>query len=237
MRDRWGELDEVAIGGSVGPAGVHGRPACDDDQVPTRLEPDAVVVAPMAAPWGPVHVAVTRAGVAAVELMTTEDAFVDGLARRLRRPVRRATPADLATEPLATIVAAIGASPDSRPDPARLNAIPLDLGDRPAWDREVLAAVRAIPRGETRSYGDIARAIGRPGAARAVGGAVGRNPVAFLVPCHRVVAADGTLGGYGGGWWGDHERLLQLKAELLAGEGIELPRSLPGGRSRSRRGR
>lgn len=191
----------------------------------------------MAAPWGPVHVAVTRDGVAAVELMTTEDAFVEGLARRLRRPVRRATAADLATEPLATIVAAIGASPDSRPDPAQLNAIPLDLGDRPAWDRAVLAAVRAIPRGETRSYGDIARAIGRPGAARAVGGAVGRNPVAFLVPCHRVVAADGTLGGYGGGWWGDHERLLQLKAELLAAEGIELPRSQPGGRSRSRRGR
>jgi O-6-methylguanine DNA methyltransferase len=114
-----------------------------------------------------------------------------------------------------------------------LDALPLDLADRPAFDREVLAAVRAIPRGEVRSYGEIARAIGRPGAARAVGGAVGRNPVAMLVPCHRVVAGDGTLGGYGGGWWGDHERNLDVKASLLAGEGVVLPRS----RSRSRRGR
>ena len=114
-----------------------------------------------------------------------------------------------------------------------LARVPIDIEDRPAWDRAVLEAVRAIPRGTVRSYGEIARAIGRPGAARAVGGAVGRNPVGLLVPCHRVVAGDGTLGGYGGGWWGEGERLLDLKAELLAHEGIVLPRSP----SRGRRGR
>jgi O-6-methylguanine DNA methyltransferase len=109
-------------------------------------------------------------------------------------------------------------------DDRDLGLLPLDLGDRPGWDRAVLGAVRTIPRGETRSYGEIARQIGRPGSARAVGGAVGRNPVALAIPCHRVIAGDGTLGGYGGGWWGDRERLLDLKTELLAREGRHVRR-------------
>ena len=103
----------------------------------------------------------------------------------------------------------------------------LDLDDRPAWDRAVLGAARTIPRGETRSYGEIARQVGRPGAARAVGGAIGRNPVALAIPCHRVIAGDGTLGGYGGGWWGDRDALLDLKARLLAGEGRIVRRRPP----------
>ncbi|TAK01952.1 MAG: MGMT family protein [Chloroflexota bacterium] len=193
---------------------------------------DRLVATAVAAPWGPVHVAVSDRGVVAVGLTTTREAFEAGLEARLRRPVRwigggEARPALL--DRAATVLAEALAGDDS----AGLDALPLDLSDRPAFDREVLAAVRAIPRGETRSYGDIARAVDRPGAARAVGGAVGRNPVAMLVPCHRVVAGDGTLGGYGGGWWGDHERLLELKSSLLAAEGVHLPRSLPrGGRGR-----
>ena len=115
---------------------------------------------------------------------------------------------------------------------AALATLPVDLEDRPAWDRMVLEAVRQIPRGEVRSYGEVARAIGRPGAARAVGGAVGRNPIGFIIPCHRVIAGDGTLGGYGGGWWGEADRLLDLKAALLAAEGRILPRS----RTTARRG-
>jgi methylated-DNA-[protein]-cysteine S-methyltransferase len=59
--------------------------------------------------------------------------------------------------------------------------------------------LRAIPYGSTVSYAELARRIGRPGASRAVGSANGRNPIAIVVPCHRVIAADGTLGGYGGG--------------------------------------
>ena len=62
------------------------------------------------------------------------------------------------------------------------------------WD-----ALRKIPYGETASYGEIAANIGQPGAARAVGSANGRNPVAIIVPCHRVIASGGKLGGYGGG--------------------------------------
>ena len=101
--------------------------------------------------------------------------------------------------------------------------MPLDLSDRPDWDRAVLDAVRAIPWGTTASYGEIARRVGAPGAARAVGGAVGRNPVSLLVPCHRVIAADGTLGGYGGDGWGGRTAALDRKRALLAREGVNMP--------------
>jgi methylated-DNA-[protein]-cysteine S-methyltransferase len=75
----------------------------------------------------------------------------------------------------------------------------------------VWRALREIPFGQTISYGAIARAIGRPKAAHAVGGAVGRNPVGIIVPCHRVLGADGSLTGYAGGlerkkWLLEHER-------------------------------
>jgi methylated-DNA-[protein]-cysteine S-methyltransferase len=110
-------------------------------------------------------------------------------------------------------------------DPADPATIPIDISDRPAWDRLVLDAVRAIPRGATASYGEVARRIGRPGAARAVGGAVGRNPVGLLVPCHRVIAGDGSLGGYGVAAWGGREAAIELKRALLALEEVHLPRA------------
>ena len=72
-------------------------------------------------------------------------------------------------------------------------------------------ALLAIPYGETRSYADIARAVGRPQGFRAVGMANNRNPIAIVVPCHRVIASDGTLCGYGGG--------LDVKRKLLELEG------------------
>lgn len=68
-----------------------------------------------------------------------------------------------------------------------------------SFQREVWAELRAIPFGERRSYGDLARAIGRAGASRAVGAANGRNPISILVPCHRVIGSDGALRGYAGG--------------------------------------
>lgn len=79
------------------------------------------------------------------------------------------------------------------------------------FQRRVWHGLTEIPYGETSSYLDLARAIGNPGAVRAVGQANGRNPVAIIVPCHRVIAADGTIGGYGGGlerkrWLLDLER-------------------------------
>ncbi len=68
-----------------------------------------------------------------------------------------------------------------------------------AFQREVWSALRAIPFGATRSYAQLAAALGRPSASRAVGGANGRNPLSIIVPCHRVVGADGSLTGYAGG--------------------------------------
>jgi methylated-DNA-[protein]-cysteine S-methyltransferase len=103
-----------------------------------------------------------------------------------------------------------------------LTRLPIDLSDLSAWDRRVYAGVRAIPRGSTASYGDVARRIGAPGAARAVGGAVGRCPVGLLVPCHRVISGDGTLGGYGAASWGGVESALELKRALLRLEGVEV---------------
>ena len=78
------------------------------------------------------------------------------------------------------------------------------------WD-----ALRAIPRGETRSYAEIARAIGSPDATRAVGAACGANPIALFIPCHRVVRSNGSLGGYR---WG-----LDLKRSLLKRENALVP--------------
>ncbi len=75
----------------------------------------------------------------------------------------------------------------------------------------VWRAIREVPAGQTVSYQDIARAVGKPSAYRAVGTATGRNPVGIAVPCHRIVRSDGGLGGYGGGlhrkeWFLEHER-------------------------------
>lgn len=85
------------------------------------------------------------------------------------------------------------------------------------FQRRVWDGLLAIPYGETRTYAELARAIGEPGAARAVGTANGANPIALVVPCHRVVATGGKLGGYGGG--------LPLKRKLLA---LEHARPLAG---------
>ncbi len=84
--------------------------------------------------------------------------------------------------------------------------VPLDPRGTP-FQRLVWDAVLAVPYGETRSYGEIAQAIGRPAAVRAVGAANGANPLPLIVPCHRIVGADGTLTGYGGG--------LDIKQQLL----------------------
>lgn len=90
-----------------------------------------------------------------------------------------------------------------------------------AFQQSVWAQLRAIPRGQTLTYAEVARAIGAPAAVRAVGAAVGRNPISLFVPCHRVLGSDGSLTGYAGG--------LSRKAHLLRLEGV-LPPELPGTR-------
>ena len=78
-------------------------------------------------------------------------------------------------------------------------ALPLDLQGATAFQQSVWQALLAIPAGGTTSYGDIGQRVGRPSAGRAVGAAVGRNPVSIVVPCHRVVGRNGSLTGYAGG--------------------------------------
>jgi O-6-methylguanine DNA methyltransferase len=94
------------------------------------------------------------------------------------------------------------------------NLPPLDLAGT-EFQKSVWRALRKIPAGQTKSYGEIAQAIGRPKAVRAVGGACGANPVPVIIPCHRVLAANKKLGGFSGG--------LDWKRKLLAREGVSLP--------------
>ncbi len=115
-------------------------------------------------------------------------------------------------------------SPGASPAPVRAAIAAYFAGDRQALDgivvrtggtefqRQVWAALRTIPAGETRSYGQLAAAIDRPKAVRAVGLANGSNPVGIIVPCHRVIGANGTLTGYAGG--------LARKTWLLAHESV-----------------
>jgi methylated-DNA-[protein]-cysteine S-methyltransferase len=96
--------------------------------------------------------------------------------------------------------------------------VPLNpIGTR--FQLSVWAGLREIPYGKTISYGELARWIGNPRAVRAVGRANGSNPIAVIVPCHRVIGADGTLTGYGGG--------LDRKAKLLAIEGVGIELGAP----------
>lgn len=182
---------------------------------------ERIVSASISAPWGPVRLAATSRGLAALDQLVSNEAFAERLERRFGTP-----PVDIADAPRG---AAAGAHLRSALDALTsfldgelygLDHIATDLADRAGWDQLVLGAVRGIPPGSTASYGDVARRIGRAGAARAVGGAVGRNPIGLVIPCHRVIAGDGSLGGYGGGWWGGRQAGLDLKRELLAREGV-----------------
>ena len=188
---------------------------------------EPIVTTSIAAPWGPIRLAATSRGLVTLDQLVSADEFAARLEGRFgSAPIDAANVAQdnparghLERARLA-IEAFVGG------DLSVLTGLPIDLEDRPAWDRLVLAAVREIPPGATASYGQVARMIGKPGAARAVGGAVGRNPLGLVIPCHRVIAGDGSLGGYGGGWWGGRQAGLDLKRELLAREGVH-PRANP----------
>jgi methylated-DNA-[protein]-cysteine S-methyltransferase len=103
-------------------------------------------------------------------------------------------------------------------DLSAIDALPVETGGT-AFQREVWAALRDIPAGETLSYGRLAERIGRPKAVRAVGLANGANPVGIVVPCHRVIGADASLTGYGGG--------VERKRWLLTHEGAQLIAAAP----------
>lgn len=104
-----------------------------------------------------------------------------------------------------------------RGQPVTFLTVPLDLTGTP-FQWAVWQAVRQIPFGDTRSYGELAQALGRPRAARAVGQALKANPVPLLIPCHRVIAAAGSLGGFSGpvglkAWLLEHERRSRFSGQ------------------------
>lgn len=155
---------------------------------------------------GEVYVAYSDLGVAFVDLAADDSAF----ARAFRR--RFGAAADRDPHPPARLLALL------RAFFADFKAFrgPVDLSLVGPFQRKVLESLRRIPKGQVRTYREIAREIGQPGATRAVGTACARNPIPLIIPCHRVVRSDGGLGGYSlkGG--------ISLKQRLLESEGIGL---------------
>jgi len=163
---------------------------------------ETVHIAGSNSPIGRFRVASTKLGLAYVELPRSSGrAMRDWMERHVleRRCVNELGPNKAAIEQILEYLACERTEFD----------LPLDLRGTP-FQRAVWNALLEIPYGESRSYSEVARAVGRPNAQRAVGSANNANPVSLVVPCHRVIAADGSLGGYGGG--------RELKARLLAME-------------------
>lgn len=155
---------------------------------------------------GTMYVAYTDRGVNAVDLAPSDEAFARGLYRKYRRPVVRDQHlAQALRQQLRRFLTSMDGFGG-----------PVDLSLVGPFERIVLERLRRIPKGQVRTYRDIAREIGHPGAVRAVGNACAKNPVPLIVPCHRVVRSDGGLGGYSlrGG--------TALKRRLLEGEGVDL---------------
>ena len=167
-----------------------------------------VQFATVAVPLGRLLVAFTDAGVCAVELGDDDAA----LERALRADFANAT-ISRAPGRANSWVRAIAGQAQGRPPSA---AVPLDVQGT-AFQWKVWKTLQRIPLGQTQSYGEVARAVGRPRAARAVANACARNPVALVVPCHRVVRSDGEPGGYR---WG-----ATRKEQLLRRERSNAPRN------------
>lgn len=186
---------------------------------------DHVIIATLDGGSAPFRVAATERGVAAAEWQPDAEVFADEVRARLHAPVIAlgdAPPHDPAADVLRQAIPVMEAL--LRGERVDADGVRADLADRPVWDRTVLDEVRRVRWGSTASYGDIAKRIGAPRAARAVGGALGRNPISLLIPCHRIIAGDGTLGGYGGTGWIDRDRQRSRKEALLLREGVTVRR-------------
>jgi len=162
----------------------------------------------LASPLGPLLIATTERGVCAVRFVAEAaeaevEVEVEGVLRTEFPAAILKRDDDGLRATAERVVAAVAGGADDL-------ELPLDVRAT-AFQLRVWRALRAIPRGQTRSYSEVARSIGQPTAVRAVAGACAANPVAIVVPCHRVVAADGTLAGYR--WGVDRKRAL-LDAEL-----------------------
>ena len=171
------------------------------DRVAAALELGNEFVA-VDAPVGRLYAAFSQRGVSMVWLGGDEEEFRQAFHSQHRdRPLRRATAAPRA------LVAALAEGRGAR-------SLRYDIDDLSPFQRAVLNKTAEIPRGEVRPYGWVAREVGQPGAVRAVGTALGRNPIPVLIPCHRVVRSDGRIGEYALG--------SPVKQQLLRWEGLDL---------------
>ncbi|MGH2582077.1 MAG: methylated-DNA--[protein]-cysteine S-methyltransferase [Anaerolineales bacterium] len=158
-------------------------------------------------PLGRIWIAAGPRGLVAVEYNGSEENFRAYLRKLTRQPARRS--AERVAEAKKMVLDYLSGKRD------RLE-LDVDLSGITPFQRAVLEATRKVPRGQVSTYGEIARRIGNPKAVRAVGQALRRNPIPIVVPCHRVIASDGTLGGYAG------NMRDRRKVELLRLEGVVL---------------
>ena len=154
--------------------------------------------------WGP-H------GIVAVQLPEADERALSGRMLRAAPGARESPPPEDVRRAIDAIAALLGG------DPRDLSTVVLDMEGVPEFNRRVYAVARTIPPGETLTYGEVAERLGERGAAQAVGQALGRNPFPIVVPCHRVLAAGGRLGGFSapGG--------VATKRRMLAIEGAGAP--------------
>jgi len=171
-------------------------------------------------PIGPLFVAYGSRGIALVERAGDPGDFEAQFRATFRRPIRRVEHApDLVQK---VIDARVWGS-----DKTTVR-VPLNLEQLPEFERQVLMKTMEIPRGEVRPYAWVAAELGRPLAVRAVGNALARNPIPFIIPCHRVVRSDGRIGNYGAGGPESKRALLQKEGvdttelEALPARGLRL---------------
>ena len=165
--------------------------------------------------WGWMTVAASDRGISAILLPVKSQLVAEAAARKMRREA--GFHKVLAPHPAVNVLLedARNQLGDFLHGHRRSVEFPVDLSSGSSFQRRVWTALRSIPAGSTLSYSDLARRVGAETAVRAVGAANGANPVALVVPCHRVIGANGTLVGYGGG--------LPRKRWLLAHEGVTTP--------------
>lgn len=158
-------------------------------------------------PIGPLYVAFGAHGISLVERATDAGDFEEQFRVTFGRSVRRV---ERAPELIARVI-------DARVwgRAGRNVRVQLDLAQLPEFERSVLMKTLEIPRGEVRPYAWVAAEIGKPLAVRAVGNALARNPIPFVIPCHRVVRSDGRIGNYGAGG-------PSAKRAVLAAEGVDV---------------
>ncbi len=157
---------------------------------------------------GPLFVAVNDRGLVALDFGLSEQEFVARVSHRTKATLVRSD--DEAAEALKQVQEYLEGKRTTFD-------LPLDMSAMSEFQRRVLNIALQIPRGKFLTYHDVAKAIGMPQAARAVGQALGHNPVPIVIPCHRVLGSDGSLHGYSGGGG------IQTKAWLLRLEGASLP--------------